>query len=110
MTIPEEAPIVSMKSLPGSQENPIDEGIDPTPEYDPEIQTLRFVPIVDNRDGTFYKKTAVEVVDLPPRDLEAERLAEEELAIATKIRELKYKVALGTATTTEKNDLKMLIS
>ena len=81
------------------------------PEYfDPTAQKILEYEESNERDGTIYKKLIRRIVDKTPEEIQEEETRNQEQAIAARIRELKYKVAIGTATATEKSDLKILVA
>jgi MinD-like ATPase involved in chromosome partitioning or flagellar assembly len=82
------------------------EGVD----FDPETQKITSYKIVTiNENGENISQIIKKIEDKTAEEIEEEKKVKEETAILEKIKELKYKVALGLATQEEKEDLKLLI-
>lgn len=97
---PEVSPLPIVYEEPDLQEIPED--------FDPKIQKVVEYEESNEKDGTIYKKQIRRIVDKTPEEIQEEETRAQDAAIASRIRELKYKVAIGTATTNDKSELKLL--
>lgn len=96
-----------------SAENPeeIGEDIDEAVgvDYDPTTQKLLEYKMVTFIEGKKLVQTVRKVIEKTAEEIVLEKAIAKETAIAARINELKFKVAIGKATTTEKADLKLLL-
>ena len=102
----EEEPVAAAEEVEEIGED-IDEAVGV--DYDPTTQKLLEYKMVTFTDGKKIVQTVRKVVDKTAAEIALEEAIAEESAIAARIKELKFKVAIGKATTTEKADLKLLL-